>query len=142
MSPAIFNIVRSEYFDIDALDEIEKQLHLISPLERIMFYILKNGIKVSNFYSCNGLTWYLTSIECNRKIHSFYSDEFNVYATAKDRFNQKRDNVYISVLKMYDEEFLYLECNEILNADEIDVLLKIEQNFLTTFEKFFEFGIT
>ena len=142
MSPAIFNIVRSEYFDIDALDEIETQLHLISPLERIMFYILKNGIKVSNFYSCNGLTWYLTSIECNRKIHSFYSDEFNVYATAKDRFNQKRDNVYISVLKMYDEEFLYLECNEILNADEIDVLLKIEQNFLTTFEKFFEFGIT
>ena len=43
---------------------------------------------------------------------------------------------------MYDEEFLYLECNEILNAGEIDVLLKIEQNFLTTFEKFFEFGIT
>lgn len=29
MSPAIFNIVRSEYFDIDALDEIEKQLHLL-----------------------------------------------------------------------------------------------------------------
>lgn len=42
---------------------------------------------------------------------------------------------------MYDEEFLYLECNEILNADEINVLLKIEQDCLATYEKFLEFCI-
>ena len=62
-------------------------------------------------------------------------------AKAKNRFNQHRDNVYISVLKMYDEEILYLECNEILNADEINVLLKIEQDCLATYEKFLEFCI-
>ena len=137
MSPAVFNIVRTEYFDINALDEISKQLHLISPLERLMFFILKNGIKVSNFYSCGGLLWYITSIECNRRTLSFNNHEFNIYSQSQNKFNQKRDNVYISVLKLYDD-FLYLEHNEILTKEEIDILKNLEQKFLTLYDNFIQ----
>lgn len=137
MSPAIFDIIRNQFFDVNALDEIEKQIHLIKPMERIMFCILKSGIQISNFYMLDGLDWYITSIPCNRKTISFNSEEFKNYASADYRFNQKRDNVYISVLKVYNNDNLFLEHNEPLEQEEIEILEDIEFATQEDFMKLF-----
>ena len=134
MAPAIFDIIRNQFFDVNALDEIEKQLHLIRPVDKIMFFILKGGIKISNFYMLDGLDWYMTSIPCNRKTISFNSEEFKNYASADYQFNQKRDNVYISVLRIYDNSSLFLEHNELLQPEDIEFLKAIEQGSLEFFQ--------
>lgn len=139
MNMATYCVVREEYWDLDALDEIEKQLHLISPMERVMFYILKNGINVCNFYTCLGLEWYHTSIPCNRKNFSFNSIEFESYVLAKNKFNQIRDNVFISVLQDYSYETLFIEHNEPLTQEQISYLIDFQKEYLRTEEKFINF---
>lgn len=139
MNMATYCVVREEYWDLDALDETEKQLHLISPMERVMFYILKNGINVCNFYTCLGLGWYHTSIPCNRKNFSFNSIEFESYVLAKNKFNQIRDNVFISVLQDYSYETLFIEHNEPLTQEQISYLIDFQKEYLSTEEKFINF---
>ncbi len=58
---------------------------------------------------------------------------------AHNRFNQIRDNVYISVLKIYDEDYLFLEHNELLQQEEINILREIENQYLISYEKFLKF---
>lgn len=139
MNIATYNVVREEFWDIESLDEIEKQLHLISPIEKIMFQILKEGIKVSNFYVCGGLGWYLTSIKCNRRGFSFNSEVFKNYAATKIRFNQIRENVFISVLNIHDNDVLYLEHNDMLTGNEVKILLSIENQYLCKEENHYAF---
>lgn len=139
MNMATYCVVREEYWDLDSLDDIEKQLHLISPIEKVMFYILKEGIKVCNFYTGFGLGWYHTSIPCNRKTFSFNSTEFENYALAKNKFNQIRDNVFISVLQDYSDETLFLEHNEPLTQEQISYLIDFQKEYLSTEEKFIDF---
>ncbi len=79
MSPAVYSVIREEAWDLDALDEIEKQLALLGPHERFMFCILKCGIRVSKFYFNAGLTWYFTTIDSNFNRCHFGGEEFQNY---------------------------------------------------------------
>lgn len=134
MLPSVFSVVREEAWDIDALDEIEKQLKLLTPYERFMFRILKCGIKISNFYFNQGLTWYYTSIENNYNRNSFGGEEFKNYLTASNPFNQPCANVYMSVLMMYEEP-LYMEHNDPLSTEEIQKLKDIEAEGIQEVQK-------
>lgn len=125
MSPAVYFVVREEAWDIDALDEIEKQLHLLDFYEIFMFYILKSGIRVSTFYFCSGLTWYYTSIKCNYQRLEYGGEEFKEYLESDNKFNQPCKNVFMSVILMFKEP-LFIEHNEKLTSDEIQVLIKLE----------------
>ena len=137
MFPAVYSVVREEAWDVDALDEIEKQLDLLGPYERFMFRILKKGISISNFYFNDGLSWYLTSIKSNYSRNTFGSKIFGRYLTADDKFNQPCENVYISVILMYDEP-LCIEHNEPLTDDEIQTLKEIEHHGLRELKEFNE----
>lgn len=125
MLPAVYYVVREDAWDVDALDEIEKQLHLLDSYERFMFCILKCGIRVSNFYYNGGLSWYLTSIKCNYGRDSYGGKVFDKYLEPDNRFNQPCENVFISVIVMYEEP-LFLEHNELLSEDEIKELKTLE----------------
>jgi len=136
MSMATYGVVREEYWNVKELDEIEKQINLLSLYEKIMFHILKNGIKVTNFYLYGGLCWYLTSIKSNFDRYSFNSEEFKKYLNAENKYNQSRYNVYISVINMYDEP-LYFEHNEPLTNKEVEFLKALEEDNLRDIEKFY-----
>jgi len=125
MSPAVYSVIREEFWDIDALNEIEKQLDLLNRNERFMFSILKCGIKVSNFYFDRGLIWYFTSIKSKFRGYHYSKEEFDKYLENENKFNQKRGCVFISVITAYDEP-IYLEHNEPLTNDETVLLLIIE----------------
>lgn len=125
MSPAVYSVVREEAWNVDALDEIEKQLNLLNAYERFMFCILKCGIRVSNFYFNSGLSWYLSSIKSNFSRHSYGAKEFEKYLEPDDRFNQPCQSIFVSVIVMYEEP-LFLEHNEPLTNDEIQALIVLE----------------
>jgi hypothetical protein len=132
MSPAVYSVIREEAWDLEALGEIEKQLALLSPLERFMFCILKCGIRVSKFYFSAGVTWYFTTIDSN---FNFGGEEFQNYLKPENKFNQPCANVFMSVITMYDEP-LYLEHNNMLTDDEIGMLKIIEMQGIIVFKEF------
>lgn len=135
MLPAVFSVVREEAWDLNSLDEIESQLHLLNAYERFMFIILKNGVQVSRFYMYNGLTWYFTSIKSNYNRSRYGGEEFQNFLKSENKFNQPCSNVFMSVIMMYDEP-LYIEHNKILSVGEIEILKAIEIRGKQELEKF------
>lgn len=134
MLPSVYSVVREEAWDIDKLNEIETQLHLLNSYERFMFCILKGEIKVSHFYYNGGLSWYFTSIKSNNERNHYGGEEFESYLVPQNRFNQPCGNIFMSVIVMYDEP-LYMEHNEPLSNDEIYILNALEEMGIQELEK-------
>ncbi len=126
MNIATYSVIREGVWDIDSLDDIEKQVHLLNSYQKYMFQILKLGIKVSNFYYMDGMVWNLTTYKSAYQRNCFGSSEFGKYLKEGARFNQKCENVYISVVSMYDEK-LFLEHNDVLTGNEIALLTELER---------------
>lgn len=126
MNIATYSVIREGVWDIDSLDDIEKQVHLLNSYQKYMFQILKLGIKVSNFYYMDGMVWNLTTYKSVYQRNCFGSSEFGKYLKEGARFNQKCENVYISVVSMYDEK-LFLEHNDVLTGNEIALLTELER---------------
>lgn len=133
--PATYSVIHETYWNIDKLDEIQSQLHLLSLDEVLMFNILKSGIKVSIFYLAGGWCWYNTSYTTIMHEFSINTMDFQNYAQATERFNQTRLNVYISVIKHSPDDFLFIEHNTLLNKKEINKLIKLEKEQLDYIEK-------
>lgn len=126
MNMATYSVIRENAWDINSLDEIEKQIYLLRPYEKFMFKILKLGIKVTNFYYMDGFGWYLTTYKSSYQRSCFDSSEFKKYLKEGKRFNQKCEKIYISVVSMYDEK-LFLEHDNALTENEIASLIELEK---------------
>lgn len=135
ISPDVYSVVREEAWNVDALDEIEKQLDLLNAYERFMFCILKFGIRVSNFYFNGGLSWYFTSIKSNFDRHIYGGKEFEKYLEPNDRFNQTCESIFMSVIVMYEEP-LFLEHNDPLTIAEIQALKELESQGIQELNEF------
>lgn len=135
MSPATYSVIREQFWNIEKLNEIESQFHMLSTDEKFMFNILKRGIKASLFYYAGGLGWYYTSNMSNLKEFSVNTIDFQNYTKSREAFNQKRKNVYISVIKQSKDDFLFIEHNMPFNKDEINKLLELEKKHLKYLEK-------
>lgn len=137
MNMATCSVIRDNAWDVNSLDEIEKQLHLLNSYERYMFCILKMGIKVSNFYFQDGWGWYLTTYKSEYSRSHFGSEAFKEYLKNDARFNQTCENVYVSVVTMYDEK-LFIEHNEPFSEEEIYALEILEMQSGEEYEKYLE----
>lgn len=135
MLPATYSVIREQFWNIEKLNEIENQFHMLSTDEKFMFNILKSGIKASLFYYAGGLGWYYTSNMSNLKEFSVNTIDFQNYTKSREAFNQKRKNVYISVIKQSKDDFLFIEHNMPFNKDEINKLLELEKKHLEYLEK-------
>lgn len=137
MNMATYSVVREYVWDISSLDSIEKQLHLLNSYERYMFCILKAGIKVSNFYFQDGWGWYLTTNK-SKYFRSFFGAEaFKTYLNNSTKFNQACENIFISVVTMYDEKLL-IEHNEPISQEEICILEILEKQSVEEYQKIFQ----
>lgn len=121
-----YNVIRDYFFKLEALDNIEKQRHLLNPREQFILSILQTGIKISNFHigGINVLP-YWTSEKCNYDRCSWSCDEFDCFKTGQ-QFNNKYHNVFISRLEMFGEP-LFLEHNRELSDKEIELLQEKEK---------------
>lgn len=132
MNDAIYSLIRDSYFDLDNLDMIETQHHLLYCDTNFVFNILKLGIKISNFYigQISIMPDYWTSIKCNYNHTSWTFGEDDKYIFNEAKYNIPYHNVYISEIPILDLGMLIMEHNCILQENEIENIEKFykEQN--------------
>lgn len=135
MLPSVFDVVRNQAFDIDSLDEIKSQEHLISLYERIILDILMADVKLSKIYpDCNVIGYYFTSIRNNCSQSSWSSLEYKKYLNYNETFNESYCNVYRSILKGVDDNWI-LEHNSSLSKKEIELVKSIIKNYREAYEE-------
>lgn len=132
MNDAVYSLVRDSYFDLNALDMIEEQRHLLYCDTCFVFNILKLGLKVSNFYigQISIIPDYWTSIKCNYTHTSWVLGEDDKFIFNEAKYNIPYHNVYLSEIPILDSGILIMEHNNLFNEDEIRSLenFYIEQN--------------
>lgn len=124
MNNAIYEIVRFQHYNIEALSDIEKQIHLLNIWQLLCFYILKSGIKVSHFYFQDNILGYSTSIEPSHHLREYRSNQFDKYTTGDGEKNIEWNRMYISVYKVFDT-YLILQHNERLPKSALSVIQEI-----------------
>lgn len=129
MNDAVYSLIRDSYFDLNALDMIEKQRHLLYCDTCFVFSILKLGLKVSNFYigQISIIPDYWTSIKCNYTHTSWVLGEDDKFIFNEAKYNIPYHNVYLSEIPILDSGMLIMEHNNLFNEDEIRSL----ENFYT-----------
>lgn len=132
MNTSTYNVIRNLFFNLDELDDIEKQRHLLSPEEQFILSILETGLKISKFH-IGGISIlpYWTSEKCNYNRCSWVNNEFACFKKGQ-QFNNKYFNVFISRLEMFNEP-LFLEHNKELTDKEINLLKEKEKTLNAEF---------
>lgn len=120
-SEAVFDVMKYGYIDTTKYTEIKKQFHLLHKNDVIAVEIANKIIKAVRIHTIHGLWTYTTDREKKRKTMSYYSGDFVNFEKAENPYNQRYDNVYISVIT-YDDETYFIEHNEMLNEEEIESL--------------------
>lgn len=134
MTDALFDVIRCQYFDLEHLDDIRTQSHLLNLNEKIILELLSKGIKISNIYPDCTMTGYSTSIRSNYQPESWSSADFDVYRNSKKCFNLSYDSIFRSVIKGPDSNWL-LEHNKPLEKEEIENVREIFKAYNTAYQE-------
>jgi len=118
MIPSVFDVVRNQFFEIESLDEIETQKHLLNSYEQVILQILQAGIKLTNIYPNCSIFSYFTSISSNYHTTSWYASEYAAYLGRKEIFNETHHNIFRSIVKLFGDNWI-LEHNEIFSDKDI-----------------------
>lgn len=121
LNEATYAVLRYNYFNVEQLDEIEKQLNQLSLSQTLMFCILKSGIKVTHFYWDYDILGYSTTYEPKVYISGYRSDQFDDYLHGNSGCNCDWQGMYISVFKAIDS-YLIVQHNEPLTEAEVSTL--------------------
>ena len=137
---AVFDIIHWQIIDRSKFEDITKQIHLLSYSDRLAVVIMMVSTKIPQVY-IEGYFHYTSDVKAKHSDTvigtSYYEDFFA--NKCNNNFNVPFKNVsYISRIKI-KEEFSYIESNEPLNQQEIDLLNYIaktfEEAFITQEEK-------
>lgn len=120
---ATFNVMKHQYIDSRKLDEIFKQLHLLSKYDIICVLLVAASEKTVKVYWGSGLGMYFTDRNTNRKSMPWSGLDFKHFSEAKNLANQPYDEAYISVF-YFDDEPYFVEHNELLTENEISQMVE------------------
>lgn len=120
LNPATYAVLRYDYYDVDKLDDIESQLKQLNIAQKLMFCILKIGIKATHFYYDSSITGYSTSFEPTVHLNSFSSNQFDDYLKNKTP-NCPWRGMYITGFDVFDS-YLIIQHNTPLSDDEISAI--------------------
>lgn len=140
MNDATYAIIRFQHYDIEALVDIEKQIHLLNIWQLLCFYILKSGIRVSHFYFQDDILGYSTSIEPSHQLNEYRSNQFDKYIVGDGEKNIEWNHMFISVYKVFDS-YVILQHNELLLDSELSAIQAIiDENNLrySELQKYFD----
>lgn len=116
--------MRCQYFDVSALDYIEKQKNFLNAYQRLCFQILKLGVGISHFYFEGDILGYATSISPAHRIRDYRSNQFNIYLVDGSNTNLEWKNMYISTYKVFDT-WIILQHNDKLDDNHLKEIQKI-----------------
>ncbi|MBR3954801.1 MAG: hypothetical protein IKJ63_04950 [Clostridia bacterium] len=139
LNDATYAVLRYDHFDVEQLDEIEKQINQLDLSQTLLFCILKSGIKATHFYWDYGILGYSTSYQPKVHLSEHRSNQFDEFLHGDGKCNHSWKGMYISVFKALDS-YLIIQHDEPLKDDEItsvkylvEVANQRYQNELSTF---------
>ena len=121
LNEATYAVLRYSYFNVEELDEIEKQINQLDLSQAVMFCILKSGIKATHFYWDYGILGYSTSYEPKVHLREYNSNQFDDYLHGNGECNCPWKGMYISIFKVLDS-YLIIQHDEPLTEIEISTL--------------------
>lgn len=119
---AVFDVMKHQYIDSKRLDEIFRQLHLLTKDDVISVLLVAACEKIVKVYSCNGLCMYFTDRKTNRTALSWSGLDFKNFSESENPVNQAYNEAYISVL-FFDNTPYFVEYNDLLSTDEISQMV-------------------
>ena len=124
MNDTTYNVVRYQYFDVDKLDEIEKQRHLLNVYQQLCLCILENQLQISHFYFKDDFFGYSTSILPSHELREYRSDQFDQYTVGDGAGNILWEGMYLSVFKVFDT-YIILQHNEELSKSGLALVQQV-----------------
>lgn len=121
LNEATYALLRCYHFDINQLDEIEKQLNQLDLSKTLMLCILKIGIKATHFYWDYNILGYSTSYQPKVHLSEYSSNQFDGYLHDNGEYNCPWKGMLISVFKALDS-YLIIQHNEPLADSEISAI--------------------
>lgn len=121
LNEATYAVLRYNYFNVEQLDEIEKQITQLDLSQALMFCILKSNIKATHFYWDYGILGYSTSYKPKVHIKEYRSNQFDDYLQGDIKCNCDWQGMYISVFRALDS-YLIVQHNEPLTETQISTL--------------------
>lgn len=134
MLPSVYYVIRCGLIDLDCLDEINSQKHLLGDYERIIIEILLKGVKLSKIYPSGDFIGYETSIQSNYRTNSWSFSEMEEFLKQDENYNIVYNNVYRSIVKGDDGKWV-LEHNEMLTGEEICIINQVFSNRIDKLEE-------
>lgn len=133
MLPAVYDVVRNQAFNLDYLEDIKSQKHLISLNEKIILELLLAEIKLTNIYPNCSFEWYFTSIKSRCNQYKWSLSEHKRYLNYKEKFNLPFHNIFRSIVKGLDDNWI-LEHNERLTENEIKTIKKVFNKYIKEYQ--------
>lgn len=130
---AVFNVAKHQYIDSRKMDDIFKQLHLLTKDDVISVLLVSACEKIVKVYCSHGIHMYFTDRNTNRKAMSWAGSDFERFSKAENLINQPYDEAYISVL-FFDNIPFFVEHNEPLSSDEVGCMVGLVSGALFKME--------
>ena len=124
MLPATFDVVRNNAFDLDCLEEIQSQRHLLNEYEKLILDLLLANIKFTQIYPECYLFGYITSIQSNYQKMEWSSNEYEKYLDVPESFNLSYHTIFRSIIKGPNSNWL-LEHNVPFSDQDIEKIQEI-----------------
>lgn len=121
LNEATYAVLRYNHFNVEQLDEIEKQITQLNLSQTLMFCILKSDIKATHFYWDYGILGYSTSYKPKVHIREYRSNQFDDYLQGDIKCNCDWQGMYISVFRAFDS-YLIVQHDEPLTETEVSTL--------------------
>lgn len=135
MLPATFNVVRNHAFDLDCLEEIQSQRHLLNIYEKLILDLLLANIKFTQIYPECYLSGYITSIQSKFQRMEWSSTEYEQYLSITESFNLSYHTIFRSIVNGPRSNWL-LDHNEPFSDTDIEKVREIFFRYSKIFEGF------
>jgi len=120
----VTNIVKDQYIDIDKIDDILNQKHLMSDSDLFAVLLCKTSDKIAKIYTSDSFIPYFTNRNTVRKKMSCDSRDFQNFKECKPPSNIPYDEAFITYI-LQKEKGYFIEHNEPFTNDEIERISNI-----------------
>ncbi len=121
LNPQTYDVMVHQIYDVQRLQLIEEQRHLLNILEKFFLDVLLQDIKVQRFFDGNSIFGYITSDYIDKVKMSWHSGEYDSYKKEEPCFNMSKDDLFISSFMLCDDIWFF-EHTTILNDNDMDWL--------------------
>ncbi len=114
----VTDIVMYQCIDVNKLDEINSQLHLLDNDATNSVLLISLNDKICKIFLSDGFMWYSSNRKSNKKTFQYSSQDIKDFIQISQQYNLDYDGDFIS--KFQIQENLYLaQHNELLTLEEI-----------------------